>query len=264
MRVSESRKSPLEIAEDLAKSSGNNFHSKVVKFFRDSDWAVLVSPYYVDPSTDKAREIDLIAERLFLTEDRFGRTNGYIRFRLHIECKYINQTTVFWFDKQDGKRARKAIEAKTLFKSDNTFMNHHHYLGHEQKVAKLFSSEKNKDTESEPMFRAINQTLNGLIHNDQVDLRRVEGLTCHKTIEYPVIICSTFETFFGKELGSDDAGGLTQITENFFLEIDYAYRLSEPGRTMNDYFLIDVVEFKQLSKFLHALDMEFVALRNMI
>ena len=253
----------LGAAKELARASGNNFHSKVVQFLRGKEWLVLVSPYYVDPSTDKAREIDLIAEKLFVSMDRIGRENGYIRMRLHVECKYINQMTVFWFDNQDDRETRRSIESKTLFKRNNTFINQHHYLQHNQRVAKLFTTEKSKDTESEPMFRAINQTLNGLVNSDQAHLRTVDHLTCHKTIEYPVIVCSSFDSFFRKDLGSED-DEVSQIRGNFLMEVNYAYTMKHTDRTFSDYFLIDVVEFNQLNRFLEALQLEFEAMHHMI
>ena len=52
----------LDIAKEIIAKSGNNFHSKVVERFRASGWSVSISPYYLDGSTNKAREIDLVAE----------------------------------------------------------------------------------------------------------------------------------------------------------------------------------------------------------
>ena len=50
-------------AETFVQESSNNFHSKVVRSFRDNEWHTLVSPYYLDSLTDKPREIDLITEK---------------------------------------------------------------------------------------------------------------------------------------------------------------------------------------------------------
>jgi hypothetical protein len=66
-------KSDAEIAKDLAARSGNNFHCKVVNYLRSRNWHVSISPWYVDSSTDKPRELDLIAEKLYSparSEDR--------------------------------------------------------------------------------------------------------------------------------------------------------------------------------------------------
>ena len=55
----------LEGAKTLIAESGNSFQCRVATFFRDRKWAVLISPYYVDSSTDKTRELDLIAEAVY-------------------------------------------------------------------------------------------------------------------------------------------------------------------------------------------------------
>jgi hypothetical protein len=49
-------------AKALADKSGNKFQIQVANYFRAKKWAVLVNPYYVDASTDKSRESDLIVE----------------------------------------------------------------------------------------------------------------------------------------------------------------------------------------------------------
>ena len=54
---------PAEVSE-LLKDSGNNFHAKVACWLNDHNWHVIVSPYYMDQTQNKAREIDLIEEKL--------------------------------------------------------------------------------------------------------------------------------------------------------------------------------------------------------
>ncbi|MFN7835128.1 MAG: hypothetical protein ACK5NY_04970 [Burkholderiaceae bacterium] len=63
---------PSEIT-DLIKSSGNNFHAKVARWFADNGWHVVISPYYMDQTQSKAREIDLVAEKLWPLTDAPGR-----------------------------------------------------------------------------------------------------------------------------------------------------------------------------------------------
>ncbi len=45
---------PNEVSE-LIKNSGNNFHAKVACWLSDNGWHVVVSPYYMDQTQNKAR-----------------------------------------------------------------------------------------------------------------------------------------------------------------------------------------------------------------
>ena len=84
----------LEEAKKLASESGNNFHVKVAReMMQANDWKITVSPYYMDQTQSKAREIDLILER------QVTSFNHKVPVRLFIECKYIPppSCSVFWF-----------------------------------------------------------------------------------------------------------------------------------------------------------------------
>jgi len=63
---------PDEVSK-LVRNSGNNFHTKVARWLSDNDWHVVVSPYYMDQTQNKAREIDLIAEKLWPVRVGWGR-----------------------------------------------------------------------------------------------------------------------------------------------------------------------------------------------
>lgn len=253
----------LRAARSIVAASGNNFHSKVVKFLKETEWDVLVSPYFVDPSTDKPREVDLIAEKLYFVSGRWGNeTAGYIRVRLHVECKYIAQTTVFWFGQADIKKARAWVAARTPLRENNVLMNEHHHLKNQTDVAKLFASEKTKDVEAEQIFKAVNQCLNGLVINRgtgfQLDRRH---LKCLATVEYPVIACSSFEKFYRTKMDDEDVAD--RIDRNFQLEVNYAY-VQKGAQHIREYFLIDIVEFGKLEQFLTALDAEIKAIDQMV
>lgn len=86
---------------NLIAGNGNNFHAKVARWFADHGWHVVVSPYYMDQTQGKAREIDLVVEKNWPIRDRFGRGLGYIITRLFVECKYIPSYSVFWFSERD-------------------------------------------------------------------------------------------------------------------------------------------------------------------
>jgi len=247
-------KEQRDAATRIIEGSGNNFHCKVAKFFADADWRVQISPYYVDPSTDKTREIDLIAERLYPTTDTWGRIDGYIRLRLHVECKYIAQGTVFWFGDQDVAAARSWVARRTPFKEDNVYINEHHYLKGVKHVAKLFATERSGgNVENEPIFKALNQTLNALL-NSRGFISERKHVKCKATVEYPVIVCSAFDQFARTPINGD--GSVSRIDDNFLLEVNYAYLTRETARPFSEYFLIDVVEYHRLPEFLSLLENE--------
>lgn len=57
----------------LVQGSGNSFHAKVARSLINCGWHVIVSPYYLDQSQSKAREFDLIAEKLWPIKDMYDR-----------------------------------------------------------------------------------------------------------------------------------------------------------------------------------------------
>ena len=81
---------PKEVTE-LIQSSGNNFHAKVARWLAASGWHVVVSPYYMDQTQNKAREIDLVAEKTWPIQDSFGRAVDNIAVRLLVEKSFATR-----------------------------------------------------------------------------------------------------------------------------------------------------------------------------
>ncbi len=55
----------------------------------------------------------------------------------------------------------------------------------------------------------------------------------------------------------------TQITENFQLEVNYAYK-NYNQRNINEYFLIDIVSFQLVDEFLNALEKDVTSVKYML
>ena len=240
-------------ARGIIKTSGNNFHSKVVKYFQDRGWSVLISPFYTDNITSKPREIDIIAEKIFEVAT-FSLKKRIVNVQLFLECKYLNNISVFWFHERDDVTARQLVAKIIGINEENIYIHKFHYMDGHDKVAKLFSSKKGRTSEHDPFYKALNQCLNAYIYFK--GSRKIIGgtedprLPIHKIVTFPVIVCSSFEKVFKTKIG----GALEpeKITENFLLEVNYAYMTSS-GRSQNEYFLVDIVEFDQLDKFLQAI-----------
>ena len=239
----------------LINSSGNSFHAKVAQWFKSHGWDIAISPYYMDQSQDKAREIDLIAERRFPIYNSGDTDNclGEILIRLYIECKFIPAHAVFWFSDKDKAAAERLVCSFGKFdRYDSKFYKEqHHYLAQSERVAKLFASENAKGQETEAIYKALNQVLNARVSmQDQVSSRRRILLL----MEYPVIVCSSFSRIFGLDFfGTGEPESAEPVTENFQLEVQYAY-YDRQGDPKNKYFLIDFVDFHKLDSFNKAVE----------
>lgn len=226
--------------------SGNNFHSNVISFMRAHQWNVLISPYYNDNTSDKAREIDIIAEKAFEVEGSFGKIKGCLNVRFIIECKYINNETVFWFDAKDMEKAEDRVIRDTSLGKGNSYIQEHHYMA-SGRVAKLFASEKGRELPNEPIYKAINQSLNGLIYfrHDSPTTRSKPHIL--RTISYPIIILNNFDKIFSVNIGESN---YSKITDKFFqVEINYAY-LDSNKQNRNEFFLIDIIDYSHLEDYL--------------
>lgn len=240
---------PGEITE-LILNSGNNFHAKVARWFTDNGWHVVISPYYMDQTQSKAREIDLVAEKLWPITDSFGRVTEKIAVRLFIECKYVASDSVFWFADKDRESALELVCANEPFRRDNSFTEKHHYLCQSSRVAKLFSTSNTRAVENEPFYKALNQSLNAMtsMRGQPVTIPSVRksGHIPRAVLEYPVVVCSSFYRLFSVDFYADSEP--QPIQENFQLEVRYAY-IDRNGHQRNDYFLLDFVAFDKLTEF---------------
>jgi hypothetical protein len=146
---------------------------------------------------------------------------------LFIECKYVAEGAVFWMDAMDTDRAKSQVFDPGPFMPGHTYNNRHHYFQTDEPVAKLFASEKAKGEDGDPIYRALNQCLNGYIHNQSrgtlVSSSPGEEIT---TLRYPVIMCSDFTKYYWTSVSKP--GDPENLNRNFFLEVDYAYLVSCP------------------------------------
>jgi hypothetical protein len=246
----------------LINSSGNSFHARVAQWFQAHGWDIAISPYYMDQSQDKAREIDLIAERRFSVSKGWSPDrSGNVDIRLYIECKYIPAHAVFWFSDKDKAAAEDLVCSFGKFTKDNFYTNKHHYLAQSARVAKLFASENSKGQETEAIYKALNQVLNARVSmQHQVSSRqRSNSQRRLLLMEYPVVVCSSFSRIFGLDFFG--TGEPVPVTENFQLEVQYAY-YNRQGNPRNEYFLIDFVEFDQLDSFDKAVENDVKAAKN--
>lgn len=240
-----------ESISKLIQTSGNSFHAKVARWLQGNGWHTQISPYYMDQTQDKARELDLVAEKLWPIEDQFGQRFGDVVIRLFVECKFVAAEAVFWFTPKDMQAVRQLVHTTPPFRENNLYTEKHHYLSTSPKVAKLFSSANGKGTESEPFYKALNQALNGTVamrgqspaHPELPDWGGRHHLF---TLNYPLVVCSSFDQLYAVDFLTESEP--IAIGENFQLEVQYAY-FDAAGHARNELFLLDFVEFGKLEQF---------------
>jgi hypothetical protein len=243
---------PLAV-QDLIDGSGNNFHAKVARWFAADGWHIAISPYYMDQSQQKARELDLIAEKQWPIKSYIGQWTGEVIVRLFVECKYIPGYSVFWFVDKNREAVAQLVCASGTFRSDNTYTSKHHYLSAGDRVAKLFASSNARGQESEPFYKALNQALNGLVamrsQTPQLTLDR-RGQGSDVVLNFPIIVCSSFSQLYAVDFAG--AQETSQIGDNFQLEVQYAFA-DAAGQSREELFLLDFVEFDKISQFVASI-----------
>jgi hypothetical protein len=255
----------IEEVNTIINESGNSFHCRVTNYLEEKGWHTLISPYYMDGSSNKPREIDLIAEKSWLYKDPWEKKYGTINIKLFIECKYIPQTNVFWFSDKDVASTREWLTTNTPLTERNMFTEQHHYLASNPQVAKLFASKNKPNVENEVIYKALNQSLNSMVylrHRESI----IPEIPNHNndilaTIEMPVILCNSFEKFHRVDMA--DSRESKTIQENFQLEVNYAY-IDHNKNNQNEFFLIDVIDFNKIDDFLNQLESDKDAIFQII
>lgn len=244
---------PSEV-QDLIDGSGNTFHAKVARWLTSNGWSIAISPYYMDQSQQKARELDLIAEKVSTIRGSFGDFRGEVAVRLFVECKFLPGYAVFWFNNKDRVAIEQVVCRSGPFRPSNTYTADHHYLSSGDRAAKLFASLSTRGQESEQFYKALNQSLNGLISlrgrvPRSFSAASVSGFRL--VLDFPVIVCNSFERVYAADFGGADA--TTVVSENFQLEVEYAY-IDAAGGSRDELFVVDVVEYEKLSSFVSLID----------
>lgn len=239
--------------QELIDGSGNNFHAKVARWFIADGWKVSVSPYYMDQSQQKARELDLIVEKTWPIMGSFREYLGGVVVRLFVECKYVPGHSVFWFTNKSRTAVEELLCNTGPFRENNTYTAKHHYLLGDR-VAKLFTSSNNRGQEVEPFYKALNQALNGLVslraQPPKASLSATSTDDILAVLDFPIVVCSSFSSLYAADF--DGQHEPNEIRENFQLEVEYAY-VSSSGQATDELFLLDFVEYNKLPVFVAAL-----------
>lgn len=257
--------------EKLIEESGMITHHKVIETLRNQGWSVLIAPYYYDNIANSIREIDVVAEKQFNSSSRGIESSVQVNVQLFIECKYIKQEIVFWFDEKDVTGALAKLERDTdlriLHENNGRYQgdilhDKFHYLSNE-KVAKLFSTNANKE---DVVYKAMTQCLNSKIYYEQwfnkpISLGFSEWTKDTSIVRYPLVICDNFDNFLRVDFTNGEYS-YEKMKDHFQLEINYTYLDRLKTQTIAETFLIDIVDFKNMTSFLTTLENEVQSIKS--
>lgn len=249
----------------LIENSGFIPHKKAIDVLRDDGWELLISPYYYDGISNSVKEIDLIAEKQFTSDTQWSHSSVQINVQLFVECKYIKQEILLWFDTKDLDKAVSKVEKNTglevLHKRGGAdiAMDGLHYLA-PNKVAKLFSTNAHQE---DVIYKAVTQSLNAQLYYDQSNNNPLFfGFFEHREVvarilRYPIIICDNFSNL--KEIEFDDNNAdkhkASDIKGHFQIETNYTF-LDREKKARTEYFLIDLLNVSDMKDFLTELSVE--------
>ena len=241
--------------DKLIEESGIITHFKTSRTLRKNGWSVVVSPYYYDSISDSIRETDLVVEKQFYSADTLRHSSVQINIQLFIECKYIKQEIVFWFDTINKNEAVRNLEKEADLdilhgdkRSADIVPENFHHLKYD-KVAKLFSTNSSKE---DVMYKAMNQCLHSQINYRKTGKKPISNKFMNSQsvfshiIQYPIIVCDNFSNLLEVKFDDENRTSTEKLENDFLLETNYR----------EDYFLIDIVDINCLENFLKKIEEE--------
>lgn len=253
-----------EKLQSLVEKSGMVTHLKTVECLKKNGWSVVISPYYYDGTADIVKEIDIIAEKSVDSSEVRYQSSGQVNAQLFIECKYLNQEIVTWFDLVNRVKAIENLQRETGLKiaerrSGDILPEAFHYL-RQPKVAKLFSTNINKE---DPIYKGISQCLRALVYYKQwspgplVNAFMPHREATTRVIRYPVVVCDNFSNLKEFSAGTTTKDySVGDIKDSFLLETNYVYFNKAKTVTIDEHYLIDFIDANRLETHLCLIEEE--------
>lgn len=249
--------------KDNIKTSGNNLHLDVANKLRELDWEVTISPYYLDDTSEKAREIDIVATKPMVYSKGMNTNLQQEEFyaKLFIECKYIDSDVIFWKDQISDVNIKHATQyainiSQIGGKLDQINEKFHYSKFQKDKcISKLFTNipKPQKSTE-DVIYQSFNQSLKSLIHFRSVNLSS-------KTIYYPVVIYKLREGSL--LLTYDKSIDETKEVKNQSLEVFYTFKAND-GNAVSKFFIVDFVDFSKLENYINTINVDMIEVRSVL
>ena len=235
----------------IIQKSGNDLHFSVSNIIRKEGWKVRNSPYYNDPATSIAREIDIIADKEYPIE--IGPSGKKLEVRLIIECSYICNPVVFWFEPKNIEEAKRlssgnfpvSVKNRDDFYSGMAIQSQdkvNHYIKRNE-AAKLY--DKDKKGGKDEIFDALNKALKAQVFFEEHQLGGYYSFTL------PIIIVNSYNDLKRR---AENKSGYESIQDAFQIEVDNYSYLDKNKESAMRYFLIDVVSSGSIADFLKELE----------
>ena len=259
-----------KVLKELKKTG---FPTEVVcaEIMQKNGWGVLHSPSYWDEAEKVSREYDLRVFRKwkFFTKDR----ESYIGIYLITECKKSEKPWVFFSTpesyKTSGSQFIKAID-KFIFPSDHRadsrisddiLKNIHHYFKNPELARTFYEPLKGneKSNTSQMIYSAIMSSIKATLFH-----LRDRGFDSTTSIYYPIIVFNG-NMYTAKVKSLDDIELLP--SEHILLSFNYMLPKSVARSSIweqQERFIIDIVHYKYLEKFLGLLEKEHSEMAQII
>ncbi len=258
------------------QESGNNLHLEIAEFLEKSNWEVDLSSYYCDDTTDKPREIDIIAKKEISVFE--GKCPEDYRFwvYLFIECKCFKNEIAFRICQNDLESSQSAIISKGFNFNMKEIFNktNHHYL-RVDKIAKLYDTYKDKEGEKserekteEKVFQAITQPVKSLLffRDNREDKN---GISEKRILYYPMVIYRSIPGgitgFYHIEQAKTTNEYLDKLkpTKNLIFGLKYSYPRKILGLAGTSFkienFCVDFIHQKEFGEYLEMIEKQEVS-----
>lgn len=229
---------------------------RVAKLLREMWWNVEVNQFYLDPYTEKPREIDIIADRSYIISTRpshFGWiTEEKVQMRIFIECKYIKDIILLFSKDRDEAKTMKAFMSIVPYAKLNegatnrtlpTWPDNHRYFKQNKVVHQ-------SDDNSERWFwinwaQQLFHWISSKTRASQIQYK----------VDYWVILVKDFSNIWVSYLGNEPEG----LKEPTFFIMDYVDNTGKPT-----YSIADIISEEWLRAFVLDREAEFELLKSSI
>lgn len=234
----------------------SNLENNVAKILRQFGWNVKENQPYLDPNTDKQREIDIIASKEYAvwSNDRIWiKSPETLEMRLFIDCKNLPKPLWLYVRDKDNSTIMKVLFENRVYRElyGNYFdvnedvpdcMKTHRFLSDSKLAYKSIGND-----EKSIGIQWVNQVIHAM-------LSPIYPTRVTYNIDYTVIIVNDERKL---ALEHED-GSRSYADKNILYGIDYIVNKRKK------YFVVDIVSLNNLQDFLKELDTEFDSLKNPI
>lgn len=225
--------------EQIIIESSNNIALELLKILEENEWNVEFSPYYIDKSSEKDREIDLLAKKNI----RCKSTNrSSFEIILCIECKYLNKDKNFIIrtfkndlERKDFVKGTNGIYVNKEFREKN-----HHYSLH-QNIGKLYDT---KGANKKDFF------IDGIIKPIKKCIFLQDNYNNLGAFIFPVSVFGGIENFFYTSPNTKEP----EESKHSLYKVGFNYYPKNSTSIKKDFFVVDIVTLNNFKCFLKELD----------